>query len=97
MAGANLICRVCGKEYSACLSAKMSVGYNWKEVACCPEHGAEYLRLVLKSRGLLDNNEDENDSEQSNDNVLYNDVTHDEFGSDTYDFDEDYENNFGDT
>lgn len=24
--------------------------YNWRKVTCCPEHGAEYLKLVLDSR-----------------------------------------------
>lgn len=44
-------CRVCGKEYEACRTSKKDVGgFNWKEVACSPECGAEYLRLVREAR-----------------------------------------------
>ncbi len=44
-------CRVCGKEYEACRTNKKDVGgFNWKEVACSPECGAEYLRLVQEAR-----------------------------------------------
>lgn len=51
MATAILKCRVCGKEYEACRSAKRVDGvFRWKDVACSPEHGATYLDLVRKSR-----------------------------------------------
>lgn len=44
-------CRVCGKEYEACRTSKKDVGgFHWKEVACSPECGAEYLRLVQEAR-----------------------------------------------
>lgn len=44
-------CRVCGKEYEACRTNKKDVGgFSWKEVACSPECGAEYLRLVQEAR-----------------------------------------------
>ncbi len=44
-------CRVCGKEYEACRTSKKDVGgFHWKEVACSPECGAEYLRLVKEAR-----------------------------------------------
>lgn len=51
MAG-KLNCRVCGKEYEGCRSAKTDPTlFRWQDVACCPEHGEEYLRRVLESRG----------------------------------------------
>lgn len=51
MATATLKCRVCGKEYEACRSAKRIDGvFRWQDVACSPEHGAIYLDLVRKSR-----------------------------------------------
>ena len=51
MATATLKCRVCGKEYEACRSARRIDGvFRWQDVACSPEHGAEYLDLIRKSR-----------------------------------------------
>lgn len=44
-------CRVCGKEYEACRSARRGDGiFRWREVACSPEHGAIYLAQVLAAR-----------------------------------------------
>lgn len=49
---ATKICRVCGKEYEACRSAKTVAGvFRWQEVACSPECGAEYLAKVREARG----------------------------------------------
>lgn len=46
-----LKCRICGKEYEACRSAKRVAGvFHWQSVACCAEHGAEYLALIRASR-----------------------------------------------
>ena len=54
MASNKLKCRICGKEYDACRSAKtVSGAYRWQDVACCPEHGAEYLHRVLVARGEI--------------------------------------------
>ena len=49
------VCRVCGKEYEAChtLRPNLNNEFRWQDVACCPEHGAEYLRQILISRGEL--------------------------------------------
>lgn len=53
MATAILKCRVCGKEYEACRSAKHVNGvFRWKEVACSPEHGAIYLARIRASRAV---------------------------------------------
>lgn len=47
-------CRVCGKEYEACHSLRADTGmFRWREVACSPECGEEYLHRVLESRGQL--------------------------------------------
>lgn len=44
-------CRVCGKEYEACRSIKTGdTVFNWREVACSPECGKEYLQRVMTSR-----------------------------------------------
>lgn len=51
MAGV-LRCRICGKEYEGCRSSNLDpTVFRWKDVACCEEHGEEYLRKVLESRG----------------------------------------------
>ena len=51
MATAILKCRVCGKEYEGCRTAKKVDGvFRWKEVSCSPECGAIYLDRIRKSR-----------------------------------------------
>lgn len=51
MATAIMKCRVCGKEYEGCRTAKKVDGvFRWKEVACTPECGAIYLDRIRKSR-----------------------------------------------
>lgn len=46
---------MCGKEYEAChtLRPNLNSEFRWQDVACCPEHGQEYLRQILISRGEL--------------------------------------------
>lgn len=47
-------CRVCGKEYKPCRSAKLRDGvFRWREVACSPDCGAIYLQRIRESRGLV--------------------------------------------
>lgn len=56
MATAIKKCRVCGKDYPACRSARRGDGvFRWKEVACSPECGAIYLARVLEARGEAEN------------------------------------------
>lgn len=44
-------CRVCGAEYEYCHTLRTVAGvFRWQDVACCPEHGSEYLALVMASR-----------------------------------------------
>lgn len=49
------VCKVCGKEYESChtLRPNLNNEFRWQDVACSPEHGAEYLRQILLSRGEL--------------------------------------------
>lgn len=45
-------CRVCGKPYEACRTAKRVEGvFRWKDVACSPECGSIYLSQIKASRG----------------------------------------------
>lgn len=50
MADNKMICRVCGKEYDPCHTAKVNGAFRWQDVACCVEHGMEYLDRIRKSR-----------------------------------------------
>lgn len=46
------ICKVCGKEYEPCRSLRQkSSVFNWRAVACSPQCGQEYFRLIAESRG----------------------------------------------
>ena len=49
------VCKVCGREYEAChtLRPNLNSEFRWQDVACCPEHGAEYLRRIMESRGEI--------------------------------------------
>lgn len=46
----KVVCRVCGKVYDACNSQPVFGEFRWKDVACSPECGAEYLRRIRESR-----------------------------------------------
>lgn len=53
MARGMKVCRICGAEYEGCHTQRPNLNneFRWQEVACCPEHGAEYLKQILASRG----------------------------------------------
>lgn len=44
------ICKICGKEYKYCKTESLKDIFRWRDVACCPEHGKEYFRLIMESR-----------------------------------------------
>lgn len=47
-------CKVCGCDYVVCPTAhKNTKTYRWQDVACCEEHGAQYLREIMASRGMI--------------------------------------------
>ena len=50
MVRATKKCKVCGKEYEYCSTQTKDSRFRWQDVACCPEHGAEYLRQVQEAR-----------------------------------------------
>lgn len=43
-------CRVCGKEYKPCHTAKSGNTFRWQDVACSPECGSVYLERVAAAR-----------------------------------------------
>ena len=55
MAKGIKVCKVCGREYESChtLRPNLNSSFRWQDVACCEEHGAEYLRQVMIARGEL--------------------------------------------
>lgn len=47
MSTRTIPCRVCGKMFTPCNKTSGALGaFNYREVACSPECGAEYLRRV---------------------------------------------------
>ena len=55
MALGKKVCKVCGREYEAChtLRPNLNSEFRWQDVACCPEHGQEYLRKIMIARGQI--------------------------------------------
>ena len=67
-------CRVCGKKYKQCLTPNPEGVFRWFDVACCREHGMQFLMEIQRSRGELpdepaDNAAAENTAEQEDDAV----------------------------
>lgn len=51
MANEKVPCRVCGKLFIPCGKTSAMIGaFNYREVACSPECGKEYMRRVIESR-----------------------------------------------
>lgn len=51
MAVHTIPCRVCGKMFTPCNKTSGALGaFNYREVACSPECGTEYLRRVHAAR-----------------------------------------------
>lgn len=53
MPNGTRICKVCGKEYEYCHTIRPSGVFRYQDVACCPEHGAIYLKEVQIARGEI--------------------------------------------
>lgn len=47
-------CKVCGKDYEACRTFRSDGVFRWQDVACCREHGLQYLDKVLAERAKDD-------------------------------------------
>lgn len=47
------VCKICGAEYPYCKTPNPNNVFRYQDVACCPEHGAQYLHDILVSRGEL--------------------------------------------
>ena len=63
MATGIKVCKICGKEYECCKTVRHVDGvFRWQDVACCVEHGQEYLSLVLKARAGTPGTNSKNDA-----------------------------------
>lgn len=59
MAVRTIPCRVCGKMFTPCNKTSSALGaFNYREVACSPQCGAEYLRRVQAARQKPSNTPD---------------------------------------
>ena len=56
MPRATRICKVCGREYEACHTPNPGV-WRWRDVACCYEHGLQYLHDVQVARGEIEDDQ----------------------------------------
>lgn len=50
MANGTRICKICGAEYPYCKTAYVPGAFRYQDVACCAEHGSEYLAKITASR-----------------------------------------------
>lgn len=63
MATGTKVCKICGKEYECCKTVRHVDGvFRWQDVACCVEHGQEYLNLVLMARSATPGTGSENNT-----------------------------------
>lgn len=91
MAKTDLICRVCGKVYKGCKTPGDPGTFRWQNVTCSPECGAEYLKKIQISRGII--KETTNSVESGESQLVSLFETDDEYGFND-EPDEDYDNNF---
>lgn len=59
MAQGTRVCRVCGKEYPFCKTYNPNRIFRYQDVACCPEHGAQFLAEAMQVCGSLRPSEEE--------------------------------------
>lgn len=56
MAKGIKVCKICGKEYPFCKTVFKPGVFRWQDVACCEEHGSEYLARIIASRSEATDN-----------------------------------------
>lgn len=67
MATATKKCKVCGVEYPYCKTEYKPGVFRYQDVACCPEHGSEYLAQVEAARAKPTTNNDAKITSQEDD------------------------------
>lgn len=50
MPAVKRICKVCGKVYESCRTQNTTGAFRWQDVACCKEHGEQYLAQLMQAR-----------------------------------------------
>ena len=90
MATATKICKVCGKEYPYCHSLRLDAGvFRWQDVACSPEHAAEYFARIEASRSGAKAQVEEPLEEQNQTEIEYDGFEEDESDDE---FDDEFQN-----
>lgn len=75
MANRTASCRVCGKQFVPCGKSSAEIGaFNYREVACSPECGQEYLRRVLENRNSSKDRSEDNAPPAASEDVRENAV-----------------------
>lgn len=83
MAKGIRICKVCGREYEYCHTARKTPGiFRWQDVACCQDHGSIYLSRIIASRSGSPTKTEENHKYEYDD---YNVDDDDELIEDEFD------------
>lgn len=95
MATATKICKICGAEYPYCKTVYQPGVFRYQDVACCPEHGAEYLAQVEAARAgkqVVNEDTEENNIDSLADEIykliIAEAIDDDEDDEDEYDDDE---------
>lgn len=58
------ICKVCGKPYEYCYTRNIPDDtFRWQNVACCPEHGMQYFKMIEESRKAVKDEDRSKDKE----------------------------------
>ena len=47
-------CKICGAKYIDCYAPRPAVSFRWQDVACCIEHGQEWLKAVSDAGNRYD-------------------------------------------
>lgn len=86
---ATKVCKTCGKTYEACRTVRSNSSvFRWQDVACSPECGQKYLTAIKISRGEIQSEQNEVES-----NIVYKYI---ELGFIDDDFEDDDEINLDD-
>lgn len=94
MATATKKCRVCGKTYEACHTARHIAGvFRWQEVACSPECGSIYLARVEESRRTAEQSPVQSEDVKTVEDIETTDVIDEEDDEELYDELDDYFDN----
>jgi hypothetical protein len=85
------IFKICGREYPYCKTAADMGVFHWRDVACSPEHAAQYFREIAVSRSGAGTEHEVEKSEPTDVVGLTEDDGGDEWFTDDFDDEEEEE------